>query len=102
MLVGAALPWLWTSAGTTARPWLALFYTGVIVLAGALVPWRWAAFVQAVLGAVVGIGLPLWQVLRLLSRVGFSGWLPGPGLVMVLFAGVMCLICARQLLAEPA
>lgn len=79
-----------------------MFYAGLLALAGALLPPRFglAALVQAVVVALVAMGLPLWQVWRVLNLVGTQGWLPGPGLVMSFFGGVLCALAARDLLAE--
>lgn len=100
LLVGALLPWLYTPTGPVtgmrgAGLWT--FYASMLALAGGLVPRRTLAAVQGVVVGVVAIALPVWQVVRPLQLVGTQGWAPGPGLVMTLAAGVLCLVAARQL-----
>lgn len=99
--VGALLPWLQTGFGAPRHPYyLWLFVVGFVALSGALVPMRRVAFWHAVVTAIVGLGLLgwyLWQLLDLVSRVGFSGWMIGPGLVLTGAGGVLCIIAARTL-----
>lgn len=99
-MLGGVLPWLSTGAGpvsgaTGAGLWA--FYAGALGLAGALVPWRRPAVVQAGILAVVAVLLPVWQLVHVYSLVGLQGWLPGPGLVMVLGGGVLAGTAARSL-----
>ncbi|MGB3187031.1 MAG: hypothetical protein WBG76_07845 [Ornithinimicrobium sp.] len=105
LILGGWLPWLYTGVGAISGArgaGLWVFYAGLLALAGALLPPRFglAALVQAVVVALVAMGLPLWQVWRVLNLVGTQGWLPGPGLVMSFFGGVLCALAARDLLAE--
>jgi len=81
-------------------PGLWTFYASLLALAGALLPPRFhvAALVQAGLVALIAIALPVWQVGRVITLVGFGGWAPGPGLVMTLGGGVLCAVAARDLL----
>lgn len=102
LILGGFLPWLYTFAGTVSGirgAGLYTFYAGMLALAGALLPARWsaAAMLQAVIVAVPGIVLPVWQVVRMLTLVGAQGWAPGPGLVMTFAGGVLCAIAARDL-----
>ncbi len=102
LVVGALLPWLYTPAGTVSGmrgPGIWTFYAAMLALAGGLVPHRRAAVLQGVVVAVVAVGLPVWQVVRVLNLVGLQGWLPGPGLVMTLAGGVLCAVAAHQLYA---
>lgn len=102
LILGGWLPWLYTFAGTVSGirgAGLYIFYAGLLALAGALLPPRLCtlALVQAVLVAVPGVVLPVWQVVRMLTLVGTQGWAPGPGLVMTFAGGVLCAIAARDL-----
>jgi hypothetical protein len=104
-LLGGFLPWLYTAVGSVsgargAGLWVA--YAAMLGLAGALLPFRRAAAVQALVFAAVAVTLPLWQVVHLVDLVGFQGWTPGPGLVMSFGAGVLAALAARQLWPRPA
>lgn len=104
VLFGSFLPWIDTGIGAIggARgPGLWTFYAAMLGLAGALLPFRRAAAVQAAIFAGTAIVLPVWQVWRLLSVVGTEGWLPGPGLVLVLGGGVLAGVAAKQLFGPP-
>ena len=97
--VGSFLPWVDTVFGSVtgvrgAGLWT--FYAAFLGLAGALVPLRRLAAVQAAVLAVAALGLPAWQVVHLLSLVGVQGWRPGTGLVLVVAGGVLA---ARAALA---
>lgn len=101
LVVGAFLPWLYTVAGNVGGmrgPGLWTFYASMLSLAGALVPHRRLAGVQAVVAGLAGVVLPVWQALHALTLLGVQGWMPGPGLVMTLGGGVLALVAARQLL----
>lgn len=92
VVLGSFMTWFDTGVGAVAGsrgPGLWTFYAAVLGLAGALVPFRRAAAVQGAVLAVVAVALPVWQVARLLSVVGTTGWFPGPGLVLVLGGGVL-------------
>ncbi|GGL32454.1 hypothetical protein GCM10012283_13450 [Phycicoccus endophyticus] len=104
-LVGAFLPWMLTGLGTVsgargAGLWVA--YAAMLGLAGALLPARRVAAVQGGVLAVVAVALPVWQVLHLYALVRFEGWMPGPGLVMSLGAGVLAALGAAQLWRSPS
>lgn len=93
VIFGAFLPWLYTSAvgpvTAVAGAGIWAFYAGMLGFAGALVPWRAAAMVQAAIMAAAAVGLTVWQLAHMLSLVGIQGWLPGPGLVLVLGGGIL-------------
>lgn len=98
--LGAFLPWIYTGVGTVSGArgaGLWVFYAATLGLAGALVPSRRVAALQATVLAVAAIGLAVWQVVHLLSLVGLQGWLPGPGLVLTLGGGVLAAAAARSL-----
>lgn len=99
-LVGSFLPWILTGVGNVsgargAGLWVA--YAAVLGLAGALMPKRRVASVQGAVFAVVALGLTGWQLVHLVSLVGFAGWMPGPGLVMCIGAGALAGLGSRQL-----
>lgn len=92
ILVGAFLPWLATGAGNVSGvrgAGLWTMYAAVLGLAGAAIRSHRLAALHAAVLAVVAITLPLWQVVHLVSLVGFAGWVPGPGLVMTVGGGVL-------------
>ena len=107
LIFGGWLPWLYTGVGTISGArgaGLWVFYAGLLALAGGLLGPRWAtlSLVQGAVVAVVAMVLPLWQVVRIVSLVGLQGWLPGPGLVMSFFGGVLCALAARDLFTARA
>jgi hypothetical protein len=90
--IGAFLPWLDTPIGTYrgfAGPGLYLFYVGIIGLGAGLVPIRFLALAQGAIMAAVAVALPVWQMAKLASKVGLTGWAPGIGMVMILGCGIM-------------
>lgn len=98
--LGAFLPWVYTGVGAVSGArgaGLWAFYAAALGLAGALVPSRRVAALQATVLAVAAVALPLWQVVHLVSLVGLQGWFPGPGLVLVLGGGVLAAAAARSL-----
>ncbi len=100
IIVGAFLPWLYTPVGTITGmrgPGLWTATVGVLALAGALVPVRVLAMLQAAAAAVLCVALPVWQFLNVFTRVGMAGWMPGPGLVLTLAGGVLAGVAAWQL-----
>lgn len=102
IMIGAFIPWLQTGFGTPRHPhYLWLFVVGFVALSGALVPWRPVAFWHAVATAVVSLGLLAWYLWQLFEQivavVGFSGWFPGPGMVLTIAGGVLAVIAARTL-----
>lgn len=100
---GAFLPWVYTGVGAVSGArgaGLWVFYAATLGLAGALVPSRIVAALQATVLALAAVGLAGWQVVHLLSLVGLEGWLPGPGLVLVLGGGLLAARAARMLYTE--
>ncbi len=100
--LGSFLPWVSTGFGNIsgmtglgAGYWT--FIAGTLGIAGGLMPYRRVAIVHGVITAIVAIALPVWQVLHLFSLVGFDGWMPGVGLVLVLFGGLFAAGAARTL-----
>ncbi|WP_324275368.1 hypothetical protein [Blastococcus brunescens] len=92
VLLGAFLPWVVTGAGNVAGvrgAGLWTMYAAVLGIAGAIIRSHVLAAAHAALLAVVATALPLWQVLHLANLVGFSGWAPGPGLVLSLGGGIL-------------
>lgn len=105
VMFGSFLPWVDTAAGSVSGgrgAGLWTFYAATLGLAGALVTNRLLATVQALLFAVVAIGLPTWQVVHLVNLVGRSGWAPGPGLVLTFGGGVLAASAAYSLWRERA
>jgi hypothetical protein len=103
ILVGAFLPWVYTGAGSVAGvagAGLWTMYAAFLGVAGAIIRWPRLAAAHAGVLAVVAIGLPLWQVVHLLSKVGLSGWMPGAGLVLTFGGGVLAGFAAVALLRE--
>lgn len=104
VILGAFMPWIETGLGTYrgfAGPGPYLFYAGVLGLGAGLVPVRALAVVQGAVVAVAAVGLPVWQVVRLATRVGFEGWAPGLGLLLVLGCGVMATKVTIDLARPP-
>lgn len=105
VLFGSFLPWVDTAVGSVSGargPGLWTFYAAMLGLAGALMPNRRVAAVQAAIFAAVAMLVPIWQVVHLLNLVGTEGWLPGPGLVLVLGGAVLAGSAAAQLFRPPA
>lgn len=104
IVVGSFMPWVETMLGTYrgfAGPGQYLFYAGVLGLGAGLVPVRVLALAQGALMAAVAVVLPLWQILHLATKVGFQGWAPGTGLLLVLGCGVLAARTVTQV-ARPA
>lgn len=105
VLFGAFLPWIATGAGNVvgvrgAGLWT--LYAASLGIAGAIIrSYRLAALQGGVL-AVIAVGLPLWQVVHLVTLVGFEGWMPGPGLVLTVGGGALAGYAALGLLRVPA
>lgn len=100
VLLGAWLPWMYTGLGAVAGvrgAGLWTMYAAVLGLAGAIIRKPRLAALHATALAVVAVALPAWQVVHLLSLVGFEGWMPGPGLVLTLGGGVLAATAARSL-----
>lgn len=104
VVIGSFMPWVDTAAGQVSGAGgagLWTFYAALLGLAAALVPIRTLRLVQGSLFAVVAVALPVWQVVHLLRLVGTSGWLPGPGLVLVVGGGVLAAVAVRESYAAP-
>jgi len=98
VLVGSFLPWLFTGVGALSGgrgPGLWTAYAAILGLAAIFMPWRRVAGVHAAVVALVALALPVWQLVHVVSLVGFGGWFPGPGLVVVLGGGVVAAAAAR-------
>ncbi|WP_435770315.1 hypothetical protein [Nocardioides sp. SYSU DS0651] len=105
VMFGSFLPWLHTPVGNLSGgggPGLWTFYAAMLGLGGAIIPLHRLGGVQAAVLAAVAVVLPVWQLVRVLDLVGTSGWLPGPGIVLVLGGGVLAGSAAVQLLRDPA
>jgi hypothetical protein len=101
---GSFLPWVDTAIGSVSGArgaGLWTFYAAMLGLAAALFPVRRVAAVQAAIFAAAALLLPTWQVVHMLNLVGTSGWMPGPGLVLVLGGGVLAATAAVQLFRPP-
>lgn len=98
---GTFMPWLETGVGTFrafAGPGAEIFYLSFIGLGSGLIPVKWLAVVQAAIFGLGTIFLPLWQMYRMFSLVGFVGWFPGMGMIMIFGSGVIALAIARSFL----
>lgn len=104
VILGSFLPWIYTALGSlsgASGAGLWTFYAAMLGLAGAIVPWRRAAIVQAAILALAAVGLSTWQLVRAVSLLGLEGgWLPGPGLVLVFGGGVLAGVAARRIAAS--
>lgn len=103
ILVGAFLPWISSGAGNVlgirgAGLWT--MYASFLGLAAAFVRAPRVVAVHAAILAVVAVGLSLWQVVHLLTLVGFAGWMPGAGLVLTLGGGVVAGVASVRLWRE--
>ncbi len=104
VMIGSFLPWLYV--GDVAKsgalgPGLWTFYASMLGLAGVLLPFHRIGGAHAAVMAGVALALPAWQIVHIVGLVGFDGWMPGPGLVMVVAGGVVAASCAVKLLREP-
>jgi hypothetical protein len=111
LFLGAFLPWMYTPVGTVSgiglgdlmlagQPGAWILYATFMALAAGLAPWRRFSVVNGFIVAAVAVGLPVYHLVRMWSRVGFDGWMPGPGVVMSVAGGVLCFIGARELLTR--
>lgn len=103
VMVGSFLPWLYLAGvpkSGALGPGLWTFYASMLGLAGVLLPYRKVGAGHAAAMAAAAVALPLWQLIHVLLTVGFGGWMPGPGLVMVLGGGVLAASAAWQLLRQ--
>ena len=67
------------------------FYAAMLGFGGVLLPVRLRklAAAQAALLGLAGLGIVVWFLVGLISAVGFGGWLPGPGTVLVCGGAVL-------------
>lgn len=99
--IGSFMPWLNTALGSLSGArgaGLWTFYAAMLGLAGALIPRPRISGVHAAVFAVVAVALPVWQLVHVLRLVGFGGWTPGPGMVLVVGGGVLAAVAAKQYL----
>lgn len=101
IIVGSFLPWVVVGSGLQVSGFrgagLWTFYAASLGLAGALVRRRRLAATSAAVAGVVAVALTAWQILHLVAQVGFDGWRPGLGLLMVAIGGVIALRSAWRL-----
>lgn len=100
VMIGSFMPWISTALGNLSGaggPGIWTFYASMLGLGGALLPMRRLGAVQAAILSAVAVALPVWQLARVFDIVGFGGWMPGPGLVLVLGGGVLAGAAAVQL-----
>jgi hypothetical protein len=100
VLVGSFLPWVSSGAGNVSGirgAGLWTMYAAALGIAGAIIRSPRLAAGHAALLAAVATLLPLWQVVHMLSLVGASGWIPGPGLVLTFGGGVLAGVAAVSL-----
>jgi hypothetical protein len=105
IMVGSFLPWLYVGGIAKSGafgPGLWTFYASMLGLAAVLLPFHRIGAAHAAVMAAVALGIPVWQVAHVIGLVGFTGWMPGPGLVMVVAGGVVAAACAVRLLRDPA
>ena len=105
VMVGSFLPWLYVGGVAKSGalgPGLWTFYAAMLGLAGVLLPFHRIGGVHAALMAAVALAVPIWQVAHVVGLVGLSGWMPGPGLVMVFGGGVVAATAAVRLVRDPA
>lgn len=105
VIFGSFLPWVQTSVETFtgfSGAGVYTFYAGVLGIAAGMVPARIPAMIQGSVMAAAAIGLPLWQILHLYTKVGFEGWMPGMGLLMVMGAGLFAIRSVWQMYKNPA
>lgn len=98
--VGSFLPWVMVGGLSMSGghgPGLWTFYAASLGLAGALIRHRRLAVASATAAGSVAVGIAVWQVLHLVGRIGFQGWHPGVGLVIVLLGGIIALRSAWRL-----
>ncbi|GAB3245267.1 hypothetical protein [Nocardioides dilutus] len=105
IMVGSFLPWLYVGGIAKSGafgPGLWTFYASMLGLAAVLLPFHRIGAAHAAVMAAVALGIPAWQVVHAIGLVGFTGWMPGPGLVMVVAGGVVSAACSVRLLRDPA
>lgn len=98
--VGSFLPWLYFAGmpkSGALGPGLWTFYASMLGIAAIMLPFHRIGAVHAAILAAVAIVVPVWQLARVIDVIGFGGWMPGPGMVMVLAGGVVAAGCAVRL-----
>lgn len=101
--VGSFLPWVYAVGipkSGALGPGLWSFYGAMLGVAALMMPWRRISGGHAAVMAAICLGLPVWQLVHAINLVGFSGWMPGPGLVMVAFGGIIAAQCALRLFRD--
>lgn len=103
IIVGAFLPWLHSGAGNVlgirgAGLWT--MYAAFLGLAGAIIRHRRVVAVHAAVVGLVALSLAGWQLVHVVSLVGFEGWMPGAGIVLTLGGGVVATVAAVRLWRE--
>jgi len=104
VMIGSFLPWLYVGGvprSGALGPGVWTFYASMLGLAGVLLPYRRIAAGHAAAMAAAAVVLPVWQLAHMIRLVEFAGWMPGPGLVMVLGGGVAAATAAWQMLRQP-
>ena len=105
VMVGSFLPWLYVGGiakSGALGPGLWTFYASMLGLAGVLLPFHRVGGVHAAVMAAAALGVPAWQIVHVVNLVGIGGWMPGPGLVLVVGGGVVAAGAAMRLLRDPA
>lgn len=106
LLFGSALPWAFILGNLLTASPLALMWTawaGLVTVAAAIAPWRWAVLVSAFAGGATGVLFAVWQTGRILDLCSLSlDCLPGPGVGFLLAGGLAALHSAVHLLRRPA
>lgn len=105
VVVGSFLPWLYVGGvpkSGALGPGLWTFYAAMLGLAAIMLPFHKVGAVHAAIVAAVAVAVPVWQVVHVLGLVGGGGWMPGPGLVMVVAGGVVAGSCAVRLWRAPS
>jgi len=100
VLVGSFLPWVSTGLGNVSGirgAGLWTLYASCLGIAAAIVRYRRIAASHAAVLGLVAVTLPVWQLVHTYSLVGTTGWMPGPGLLMVFGGGVVALVAATRL-----
>lgn len=98
--IGSFLPWLYVGGmpkSGALGPGLWTFYASMLGIAAIMLPFHRIGSVHAGIVGAVALAVPAWQLVHVLGLVGFGGWMPGPGLVMVVAGGVVALGCAVRL-----
>ncbi len=104
VVIGSFLPWIYVAGVPKSGilgPGLWTFYAAMLGVAGVLLPFRRVGAGHAAAMAAAAVAVPVWQVGHIVNLVGLGGWMPGPGLVMVLGGGVLAAGAAWRMWREP-